>query len=317
MNRFIANFLGIVCLMALVGCQRKGEVLEPQISFVVQDRYLKSLPPPFPPLTDEEKKSDWGKEYLIGVSFAKSLDLYQAITAFKRADILLPQTENTRKMEAQYEILLCYYLGKKYADVISTYDNSLLRMATPEFPVFEDLLILVYDSYVQLGEEQKAKMMLQYMQQNTPEIAKKLQASTALSRGDFTTLRCLTENNANPSFTQFLTTFEKEKKSVGAAKTLNALLPGAGYLYLGQKQSAITAFLLNGAFIAAAYQFFHRGYTAAGIITTSFEAGWYFGGIAGAAEEAKFYNERLYESYATPLMNQQGLFPVFMLKYAF
>ena len=73
----------------------------------------------------------------------------------------------------------------------------------------------------------------------------------------------------------------------------------------------------NGLFIAAAVHCFQHNHLAAGIIFTSFEAGWYFGGIYGAGEEAKTYNERLYEKKITPLMNQKGLFPVFMLQYGF
>ncbi len=98
---------------------------------------------------------------------------------------------------------------------------------------------------------------------------------------------------------------------------LNALIPGAGYLYIGQKKSALTAFLLNGLFIAAAYQFFHHRHVAAGIITTGFEAGWYFGGIYGAGEEAKYYNERLFEKNAATVLNDYKLFPALMMQYAF
>lgn len=306
----------LICLLGmLASCHRHTEDLEPKISFCVQDRFIKSLPSPFSPLSDEEKKTDWGKEYLIGTSFAKSLDLYQAITAFKRADILLDEQE--RRWEVQYEILLCYYLGKKYENVISYYETSLLRNVTTDFVAFHDLLILLYDSYVQIDEEIKAESLLQYMRQVYPETADKLEVSTALSQADFCRLNTLTTTYPNPFFTEFVEIFDGCKKSVAAAKGLNALLPGSGYLYLGQKQSALTAFLLNGAFIAAAYQCFHTGHVAAGAILTSFEAGWYFGGIHGAAEEAKFYNERLYESTATPMMNKQGMFPVLMLKYAF
>ena len=68
--------------------------------------------------------------------------------------------------------------------------------------------------------------------------------------------------------------YEKEKKSISKAQLLNTFIPGAGYLYVNQKQSAVTAFFLNALFIAATYHFFHKGHTAAGIITLSFESGW-------------------------------------------
>ena len=53
------------------------------------------------------------------------------------------------------------------------------------------------------------------------------------------------------------------------------------------------------------------------MIFTTFEAGWYFGGIYGVGEETKFYNERIYESRATTMMNQSKMFPVFMIRHAF
>ena len=114
-----------------------------------------------------------------------------------------------------------------------------------------------------------------------------------------------------------INSYEKQKKSISRAQFLNAVCPGAGYLYIGQKKSALTALLINGLFIAAAYEFFHRGYTAAGIITSSFELGWYCGGIYGAGEEAKYYNERIYEKKVGTAMNSEGYFPIYMLKYTF
>jgi hypothetical protein len=114
-----------------------------------------------------------------------------------------------------------------------------------------------------------------------------------------------------------LENYFSEKKSVKKAQFLNALLPGAGYLYLGQKKSALTAFCLNTLFITAAYQFFKHHHFAAGLITTSFESGWYFGGIYGAGEEAKYYNERLYEQNASRVLNAHNLFPALMLDHAF
>ena len=72
---------------------------------------------------------------IIGAAFAHQLDLYQAITAFKRAAILIPPEQAARALQIQYEILLCYYIGKKPDDVIYTFENSALSRATTDFPV--------------------------------------------------------------------------------------------------------------------------------------------------------------------------------------
>ncbi|MGE5196590.1 MAG: tetratricopeptide repeat protein [Anaerolineae bacterium] len=302
----------------LFSCHRHPQKLEPKINYVVQDRYLKQLTSPFPSLSQEERDQEWGKEYQIGLAFARQLDLYQAVTAFRRGLILLPADAPSRKLEMQYEILLSYYFGKKYADLAYAFETNDLRFVDSSFPAFHDLLVILYDSYIQLHEEAKAAKVLQMMQQNDPSTQEKLAISTTLMQGNIPLVKKISEEYPAAGYLkEFLNTYNTRKKSSTAAQLLNASLPGAGYLYLGQNQSATTAFLLNGLFIAASYHFFHRGHIAAGIIFTSFELGWYFGGIYGAAEEAKLYNERVYEKEATPLMNERGLFPILTLKYAF
>lgn len=299
----------------VAGCHRAPDKIEPKINYAVQDKHLKRLPSPFPPLTAFEKEQPWGIEYQIGLGFAHQLDLYQSITAFKRAAILVPQDHKERKLEIEYEILFCYYLGKKYSDVVYTYENSDLPHADQTFPAIEDLLIILNESYLAVKQPEKAKKVLELLNGFYPQTGKKLAVADSLLEGDIDTLRALSSDQ--PYLQTLLTSYDQKKKSVTTAKTLNALLPGAGYLYLGQRQSAFTALLLNGLFIGAATYFFLDGNVPAGAIFTSFETGWYFGGIVGAGQEAKLYNERTYEKLATPMMNNQDLFPVLMLKYAF
>jgi hypothetical protein len=308
----------LIFLGLLSGCYSVPENLEPQISYSVQDTYLKRLPSPFPPLTIAEKKEDWGKEYQIGLHFAHQLDLYQALTAFKRAEILIPKEDASRKLEISYEILLCYYLGNKYSEVIQTFETSDLQFVDTSFPACHDLLVILYESYDKVDNQEKKERTGRLIEQYYPKTEEKLTISSALIHGNIQTVGTLSKIHPEETYlSDLIRDYDKQKKSIKKAQGLNALLPGSGYLYLGQKQSALTAFLLNGLFIAASYHFFERGHIAAGVIFTSFEAGWYFGGIYGAGEEAKFYNERVYERNVTPMMNQKGLFPVLMLQHAF
>lgn len=312
-------FLVLLISVALFSsCQRVPDQIEPRLNYAVQDKYLLSLPSPFPPLSEHEKNTDWGREVQIGFGFAHQLDLYQAITSFKRAEFLIPPEEQARILEIQYEVLLCYYIGKRYPDVIQTFEKSQLRFADSSFPALHDLLLILYDTYREEKMPNQAEKMLQLMYQYYPEEAQKLVLSSVLIEGQIPAIEALAESPPRkPYLDTFLADYEVAKKSPGKAQGLNALLPGAGYLYLGQKQSAATAFFLNGLFIATSIYFFDQGNIAAGAIFTSFEAGWYFGGIYGAGLEAKAYNERLYEKMATPMMNREKLFPVLMLNYAF
>jgi len=308
----------VLCVLLFTGCYRVPDKIVPQINYTVQDRYIKQLPTSFPTLSKEEQREEWGKEYVIAQKFSRELDLYRAITAFKRAEFLLPQENQKRREELQYQILLCYYLGKRYVEVIHTFDTSCLYHATPSFPVYHDLLIVMYESYVTTSQPEKARYILQLIQHHYPETAKKLELSTALIKGECDTLRqAVKEDPLQLPVITFVDTYETKKKSVSKTQWANALIPGAGYLYIGQKQSALTSFLLNAFFIYAATYFYSKGNIAAGVITTSLELGWYFGGIYGGGEAANRYNEWLYKKQAYPLLVRNKLFPILMLQYGF
>jgi tetratricopeptide (TPR) repeat protein len=306
-------------LSSLCSCyQRVSDEIEPVLQYSMHDRYIQSLPSAFEALSHEEKQSDWGKEMWIALSFAKECDLYQAITAFKRAEILLSCSDNPRLLQIQYGILICYYMGQKYEQAIAVFQDSNLTHVSTEFAPLHDLLIVLYDCYIQTHQQFQADHILQLFHQYFPDSSMNLYLSKSLMIADFPTLHLMEESPPpKPYLNDFLQEYQIHKKSVSKAQFLNALLPGSGYLYLGQKQSALTAFLLNGLFIAASIYCFDHGNIAAGAIFTSFEAGWYFGGVYGAGLEAKCYNERLYETLGCHLMRDQRLFPILMLKYAF
>ncbi len=311
--------IGIAAILLVIpsSCYRVPDQIEPKVDYYVQDHYLLNLPSPFPPLTEMDKMEDFGKEYQIALGFAHELDLYQAITAFKRASFLIPKGDRARKLEVEYEILLCYYIGRKYSEATYAYEHSNLRFIDADFPAREDLLIILFDCYTKEGNETNAAIFLEYIKNQYPESAKKLELSEALQKADIPALESYAKEPQYPRIKDLLTSYEHDKKSIGKAQALNAIIPGAGFLYIGQRQTAITAALVNGLFIGASYYFFHSGNIPAGAIFTAFEAGWYFGGIYGVGEEAKFYNERMYEKHATAMMNQNKLFPVFMIRHAF
>jgi TM2 domain-containing membrane protein YozV len=306
--------LALLLLLFCAGCHRTTEDHHPKLSYAVQDRYLQALPSAFPPLSPHERSEDWGRELTIGRGFAKELDLYSAIATFKRSQFLLPDgtKDSLRSSELNYDIFLAYYLGQKYDEAIYTFGTTSLWKSESNFPAFHDLMVALYDVDLrtEVPIEERNRILLR-LQPSFPETAHRLAYSGALIEANFEQLEQFPE--AEP----LLKEYTLKKKSVGGAQALNALLPGAGYFYLGQGQSGITAFLLNGLFIWATIHFFQHGHVAAGAITASFEAGWYFGGIYGAGQEARFYNERLYETIATPMMQREKLFPVLMLQCAF
>ena len=309
--------LGFFALL-ISGCYRVSDKIEPRVCYQIQDRHFARLQSAFPRLDSDERSSDWGKEMTIAKAFADDLDLYRAVSTYRRAEILITPGYKDRKLEIQYDILLCYYLGKRYDETIESFEKSPLATVDKSFPAYHDLLLILYESYREMDCPEKEARIYELIWQAYPETAEQLKISHALRSGDLPSIEAVNKDLPHPSYLdQLLTCYDLQKKSVAKAQGFNALIPGAGYLYIGQKKSAVTALLLNGLFIAAAWQFFQHGHLAAGIITTSFEAGWYFGGIYGAGEEAKFYNERIYERNASCILNEYNLFPALMMRHAF
>lgn len=312
--RSLTYWFFALCLCT--SCYHVPDKINPRLDYEVQEKHFSTLQSAFPPLSLEEANTPWGREVVIAHVFAEQLDLYRAISTYKRAEILVDNAG--RKLEIQYDILLCYFLAKRYDEAVAEFDRSPLASVDKTFPAYHDLLLMLFECYRELDWCERQERIMELIQKDYPETAEKLQISSALRDGNLDEIKTYADGFKNDSYLDnLLDTYYAQKKSVATAQTLNALLPGAGYLYIGQKTSAFTAFLLNGLFLFAASEFFLHGHNAAGIITTLFESGWYFGGIYGAGEEAKYYNERVYEKSASSILNDSKLFPVLMLDYGF
>jgi len=320
----IGRLLTVVgCLGWLpLGCTRQANMAPPILQgpkhpkeIMREKRCALKLPQafsvsPFEPLTKEEQHTEWGKEYFFGLSFASDFDLYRAITEFKKALFLSPPEE--RSLEIQYAVLLAYFLGKKYTEVVHLAQTTNLGKVSSFFPAFHDLVLMLHESYWQLDQKEHAEQLLSLLDETEAE---KLHFLSAVQEADFRTLVAFAEDR--PYLQHMMTGYEKAAKSLHVAGLLNAVLPGAGYWYVGQKQTATTALLVNGLFVGAATYFFADGNIPAGIITLSLESGWYFGGIYGARLAAQTYNEKIYRHYAEQIGQREQYYPLMMLKYTF
>lgn len=328
-NKLVAGALLLVVVLQS-SCARVNTDMEPLIAAPKHPKQIQretrspiSLPQdfsvsPFTPLTHEEAAQKWGQEFELALAFAKDFDLYRAITGFKRALYFLPKEDTKRRLEIEYDIALAYYLGEKYVEAVYMVRNSDLFKVDTSFPAFSDLLLILYDSYGYLDNICAQDHIYQLIHTDDPKVAGKLYILSALRDMD---IDCLIEEGKKNSKRHYLESlmcqYCCEAKSIRKAQMLNAMLPGAGYWYVGQKETAVTALLINGLFIAAGSYFIHDGNIAAGVILFSLESGWYFGGISGAGLAARDYNECLYEKYARKITSQEQIFPSLMLRYSF
>lgn len=302
-------FLGIV---SLCGCVVNQSTFDPNIVYYPSRHTLEKCASPFPTTESEPLDTLWKEELFIGIQFAKEFDLYRAITCFKRALFLAPPEE---RASIEYRIVESYYLGRKFREAIEFYESSSLPEISLDFPPLKELLLILYDAYQETNQCDKADRVLNLLESLDQSLADKIEEYQAVIDADFCTLEALQERD--PDLSSFLFSYAFEAKSVRHAETLNALFPGAGYYYVGQPKTALTSFVINALFTYAAYQFFDRGYIAAGLIVTSLEMGWYLGGINGAGIAAREWNEGLYAAKGKEFLVKKGYFPVLMFNYAF
>lgn len=313
-------FLFLIGGLALthVGCRHTCQKMEPVIVCQLPTYRISSLPSSFPVISSTERQQEWAKELLIGDCFARESDFYRAITSYKRALILLPPSENGRRLQLDYDLMLCYYLGGKHQETLSIFESSELSQANADFPAFNNLLLIVYDSYLQTQQEDKAACVLEVIRKFSPETSDDLLLYQNLKTAEIESARCLISQHRDAEeMEKDFAFYDQFAKSPKKARFLNAVLPGAGYYYVGQRRSAMTSFIINALFTAAAYQFFRHGYPAAGAITTSLEVGWYLGGINGAGIEAREFNTRLYEGISRKILNEHEGFPILMFETSF
>lgn len=306
-----AAFL-LLGILSLAGCVGKKPSFEPKVTYAPSPLALPRLPSAFSPLTQEEKESDWGKELRLGLLFARDFDFYRALTCYKRARFLAPEAY---WMEIDYHIVEAYFLGRKYEEALEYYEISVLKQAPLTFKPIKELLLMLYECYSAKGDEARACQIYFLLKELQPEAAQGVEAYSALKTADFEKLYTLA--STDEELCGHLECYCSTYKSVETARLANALLPGAGYFYVGQKKTALTSFVINALFSYAAYECFHHRNVGWGLITASLEAGWYLGGINGAGLAANEWNERLYETHAREYLLCKGFFPSFMFSFAF
>lgn len=319
MMRLPYHLLILALMLVTSACTMSKTKIEPKICLKATESDIQHRPSAFDPLTLQERKTDWGVEVLVGQRFARTLDYYRAITAFKRAQFLIPPEKINRLLQIEYSIVECYYLANKYCDAISAFETSSLNRVSPEeFPPFRDLLIMIHDSYDKICEFEKAEQVLKLIEKGDSELANDIQLSIAITEGDISSTRALASlSKKRVPVNDFLNQYCCCSKSPKKAQLLNAFLPGAGYYYTGQRRAAVTSFIINSLFTAATVVFFQQHNYAAGLITLSLESGWYIGGINGAGLAAKEWNEHIYNNLGKGMMTRNELFPFLMLETTF
>jgi hypothetical protein len=118
------------------------------------------------------------------------------------------------------------------------------------------------------------------------------------------------------SFDNIIYSFKNIKtKSPFLSGMMSAIIPGSGYIYVGEVKEGISALLVNSLLGAGIYALFKNGNTGSGILTSLVAAPFYFGNILGSVNAAHLNNSRNKEVFFNSLRFQIGIDFYFSEKY--
>ncbi len=255
------------------------------------------------------------------LSFADHLyeqgDYYRAITEYERFLFSYPRHPLAKK--AQYQIGMSYLKGEKYTQALQHFRG--LADKYPSDEIGRASLFMLAETYYQKKDYGQAidayeKFLTSYPDDRQADSARIKKGWCYLRQGNWREAseefqKLPPDSPLHAQGAELADESKKypgiEKKSPYLAGGLSAVLPGAGQLYIGRKTDAAAAFLLNGTFIWATAESYHkRSYVTAGILLF-FESGWYIGNVYNAISSAHKFNRRAEEKYMEDLQGQYGI----------
>jgi len=239
----------------------------------------------------------------IADAFMEEGEYYRAVTEYKKFLILFP--DSAKADYAAFEIAMAYFKGGEYGAAARSF--LAVRERYPESGYAIQAGYLEGSSQWKLKNYDRAREALEALVEQHPE------SEYAPPSLVVTCLAALDENKAEVSrqaLKRFLDRYpghpgeenvreaavqidryqELPEKSPVLAGVMSAILPGSGYIYAEHYGDGITAFLINGLFIAGTITAIHQeNYAVAGIVG-GVGVPFYLGNIYGSANAAKKWN---------------------------
>jgi tetratricopeptide (TPR) repeat protein len=239
----------------------------------------------------------------IADAFMEEGEYYRAITEYKKFLILLP--DSAKADYASFGIAMAYFKGEEYGAAVRSF--VAVREKYPESGYAIPASYLEGTSQWKLKNYDRARVALETLVEQHPESEYAPRSLVVIS------LAALDENKVEVSrqaLKRFLDRYpghpgeenvreavvqldryqELPEKSPVLAGVMSAILPGSGYIYAEHYGDGITAFLINGLFIAGTITAIHQeNYAVAGIVG-GVGVPFYLGNIYGSANAAKKWN---------------------------
>ncbi|HEX9158128.1 MAG TPA: tetratricopeptide repeat protein [Syntrophales bacterium] len=239
----------------------------------------------------------------IADAFMEEGEYYRAVTEYKKFLILFP--DSAKADYASFEIAMAYFKGEEHGAAARSF--LALREKYPDSGYAIQAGYLGGVSQWKLKNYDRARAALEALFEQHPESEYAPRSLVVIC------LAALDENKAEVSrqaLNRFLDRYpghpgeeqvkeaivqldryqELPEKSPVLAGVMSAILPGSGYIYAEHYGDGITAFLINGLFIAGTVTAIHQeNYAVAGIVG-GVGVPFYLGNIYGSANAAKKWN---------------------------
>ena len=281
----------------------------------------------YPPGITRAQQSDAADTplYDFGLHLFRLGDYYRAMTEFKRFSLLFPQ--HARRPAAELLLGLALQEDKAYDDAfahfqrwrlvddptdatrVAAFKLGELRFLQGQYRQAIDYFQGFLDTYPDgpLVSHTTYLLGLSWALDGQPAQAQRVLAAVPVRDPLIIQALALQEELRHAPPPQY--------KSPQVAGVLSGIVPGAGHLYAGKPLQAVTAFALNGLFLAGAAYAIHEKLEVTGAILLFFETGWYLGGIHSAMDAArdanrqqqKAFADRLRTTYAPPVLTFQAL----------
>lgn len=247
--------------------------------------------------------SNFALEYTAAKCFLNDNLFYPSITSFKKAELISATSEE--KSKATYSLIFTYFLAKKWDHLKMMYTQGVFEQLDKKAPYFKDSILMFYIALKDANMPFIVQNLKNYLYQDA-SLKTKLELYDAITQSNF----------SNGGFNDFFMFYKKHEKSQTVAGLFNLIIPGAGYLYIGQIQTFITCFMVLSLLLWGFYHALKTRHFAQGFLIFSIFSGFYFGSILGAKLGTITYNQSLYRSIFDPVLKDNNLYPEQNIFYA-
>ena len=239
-------------------------------------------------------------------------DNYRAIGEYKR--YLFDNPEGNLRDEAELKIGIAYLRGERYAEAALFFDLLAQKAADParralclfgesDARYLEGEYGVAANGFSRLGADEAASAAVRSRARYLAGWAALLSHDAAGAREAFQAAGgdARFGLKARQAFADVRDESALPHRSPALAGVLSAVVPGAGYLYLGQPGIAAAAFAWNGLFgVGVADAAIHHLWGVTAVLAV-FEAMWYGGAIFGSVSGAHKYNRDAWLNYVDGL----------------